>query len=201
MDSRQPEAGGTPLIDPLTGDTSSTSWPWWSAAHPEAADPFSLLPQAAGGVVPQTDARGSTDVLEQIKREAEAVLRDPDYVSAHAALPDSGAASTGTLPGKGDPGPLRPFAHKAASDGSLMDMLDVARHIDVLLGAPGSPDDQQFFAVAPAPDVLRLFAGDIVPTRRRDVAVPLTRREHHLISMDSAYRPAQAQTPESDHDA
>jgi hypothetical protein len=82
-----------------------------------------------------------------------------------------------------------------------MDMLDAEGHLDALIGTSAPLDGKQFYAIAPAPDVLRLFAGDIAPTPRREVTAPLTRREHHLISMDSAYRPAQAQRPGYDHDA
>lgn len=200
MDRRQPDEGAS-LDKPVTGDAGSVCWPWEGAAYPGAPDPFSLLQQTASSVLPQPVASESTGILERLKQEAEAVLRDPDYVSAHAADPDSGAASTGTLPTKVERSPLQPLAHEAASKGTLTDMLDVSGPVDTLFGAARSPDEQQFFAVAPAPDVLRLFAGDIVPMRRRDVAAPLTRREHHLISMDSAYRPGSAQTREADHDA
>jgi len=207
MNNRQPESEGTSVVDPVTRGASDVPLPWESSGQREAADPFALLMPAGGSAARLADAPEAheapeaNDVLERLKREAEAVLRDPDYVSAHAAHMSSGAASTWALPTEGDPSPLQTLAREAASDDSLMDMLDAAGHINALIGAPESRGDQQLFTIAQAPDVLRLFAGDIVPTRRRDVTAPLTRREHHLVSMDSAYRPAQAQTPEPEHDA
>lgn len=183
---------------------SDTPWPRdaLGGMPPGTVDPFSMLRPAAGERTAQAAAPDPTDVIEQLKREAEAALRDPDYVSAHLEA-STGAASV--VPATVTRNPLQMLAHEGNHAGSLMDMLATAGHANALIASPQAVDGHQLFAIPPAPDVLWLFAGDIVPTRRRDVAAPLTRREHHLVSMDSAYRPAQTQaqtqTPEPDHDA
>ncbi|AJG18133.1 hypothetical protein RR42_m0721 [Cupriavidus basilensis] len=173
--------------------------------HPGTADPFSVLRPAAGERAAQAAAPDRTDVIEQLKRQAEAALRDPDYVSTHAEASTGAASAVSAVPAQIARNPLQMLAREAGDAHSLMDMLATASHANTLIGSPQTQDDHPFFVIPPAPDVLWLFAGDIVPTRRRDVAAPLTRREHHLISMDSAYRPAQAQTqtqtPEPDPDA
>ncbi|MGO4156931.1 TagK domain-containing protein [Cupriavidus sp. YAF13] len=202
MSDSQTLPAGTGATAPGFDRDSDTPWSWdaLGGMHPGTADPFSVLRPAAGERTAQAAAPDRTDVIEQIKREAEAALRDPDYVSAHAEA-STGAASV--VPAQIARNPLQTLAREADDAHSLMDMLATAGHINALIGSPQPLDDHPLFVIPPAPDVLWLFAGDIVPTRRRDVAAPLTRREHHLISMDSAYRPAQAQaqTPEPDHGA
>lgn len=208
MSDSQPLPAGTGATDPGFDRDSDTPWPWdaLGGMHPGTADPFSVLRPAAGERTAQTAAPDRTNVLEHLKREAEAALRDPDYVSADLEA-STGAASV--VPAEIARNPLQRLAREADHTHSLMDMLATAGHINALIGSPQTLDDPPLFVIPPAPDVLWLFAGDIVPTRRRDVAAPLTRREHHLISMDSAYRPAQAQTqtqtqtqkPEPDHGA
>ncbi|NUA32254.1 TagK domain-containing protein [Cupriavidus basilensis] len=179
---------------------SDTPWPWdaLGGMPPGTADPFSMLRPAAGEHTAQAAAPDRTDVIELLKREAEAALRDPDYVSAYL---EAGTGAASDVPAAVARNPLQMRSREGNHAGSLMDMLATAGHTNTLIGSQQAEDDHQFFAIPPAPDVLWLFAGDIVPARRRDVAAPLTRREHHLVSMDSAYRPAQTQTPEPDHDA
>ncbi|MHA7679294.1 TagK domain-containing protein [Cupriavidus sp. PET2-C1] len=204
MSDSQTLPAGTGATTPGFDRDSDTPWPWdaLGGMHPGTADPFSVLRPAAGERTAQAAAPDRTDVIEQLKREAEAALRDPDYVSAHLEA-TTGAASG--VPAEIARNPLQTLAREADDAHSLMDMLATAGHINALIDSPQPLDDHPLFVIPPAPDVLWLFAGDIVPTRRRDVAAPLTRREHHLISMDSAYRPAQAQaqaqTPEPDHGA
>ncbi|MDR3455777.1 MAG: TagK domain-containing protein [Rhodoferax sp.] len=208
MSDSQTVPAGTGATAPGFDRDSDTPWPWdaLGGMHPGTADPFSLLKPAAGERTAQTAAPDRTDVLEQLKREAEAALRDPDYLSAH---PEATTGAASVVPAQTAQNPLQRLAREADHAHSLMDMLATAGHINALIGSPQTLDDYPFFVMPPAPDVLWLFAGDIVPTRRRGVAAPLTRREHHLVSMDSAYRPAQAQTqtqtqtqkPEPDHGA
>lgn len=182
-------------------EPATSPWDALGSAQTEPADPFSLVTPAGSAPLrePTPAAPGGTlDALEQLKREAEAVLRDPDYVGMHAG---AGHAGTWAPPAEADPQPLRTLAHEASGADGLMDLLDGAGRIDAVLGPLEPVDRHQFFADAHTPDVLRLFAGNIVPTRRRDVSATLTRREHHLVSMDSAYRPVPAQTQEPDHEA
>ncbi|EON19558.1 hypothetical protein C265_11886 [Cupriavidus sp. GA3-3] len=183
----------------LDGD-SNAPWPWdaLGGTQPDGADPFSLVKPAGGAGTTAAAGPEPADVLDQLKREAEAALRDPNYVSAHAS---SNAASTAPIPAEGEPKPLQTLAREANHADSLMDMLDTAGHIDSLIGSRESLEEHELFSTPAAPDVLSLFAGDIAPTRRRDVTALLTRREHHLVSMDSAYRPAPALPPDPGHDA
>ncbi|SCU75138.1 conserved hypothetical protein [Cupriavidus necator] len=182
------------------GGHSNAPWPWdaLGGPQPDAADPFSLVKPAAGAGTTEAAAPDPADVLDRLKCDAEAALRDPNYVSAHTGF---NATSTAPIPAEGDRKPLQTLAREANHADSLMDMLDTAGHIDSLIGSGESLEGHELFSTPAAPDVLWLFAGDIAPTRRRDVTAPLTRREHHLVSMDSAYRPAPALTPDPDHDA
>ncbi|SPA29043.1 conserved hypothetical protein [Cupriavidus taiwanensis] len=184
------------------GGGGNTPWPWdaLGGSQPDGADPFSRV-KPAGGAGKTTAAAAApdpADVLDQLKREAEVALRDPNYVSAYA---NANATSTARIPAEGDPKPLQTLAQEANHADSLMDMLDTADHIDSLIGSRESLDEHELFATPAAPDVLWQFTGDIAPTRRRDVTAQLTRREHHLVSMDSAFRPAPALKPDPDHDA
>ncbi|MCY1292808.1 hypothetical protein D9M68_264600 [compost metagenome] len=176
---------------------------WHALGHSPADkdDPFSLLDPTVRTTPAEpvgTALAEPVDVLEQLQREAEAALRDPNYVSAHAV---SVAAADEFTPNTPDPDPLHALARAGRGKDSLLELLDGPASIEGLTEPLESLDGHELFAVRPAPDVLRLFAGDIVPTRQRDIAAPLTRREHHLVSMDSAYRPVQAQAQESGHDA
>ncbi|AOY90880.1 hypothetical protein BKK79_02910 [Cupriavidus sp. USMAA2-4] len=184
------------------GQTSAGEGDLWHLVGSSLADensPFSLLDPAAGPRCTgpaRSEPAESVDILELLMYEAESVLQDPNYVSMHtatvAALHEP--APTGSGP---DPRPSRePTGHDKRS---LLELLEGPASISGLSEPLDDLDGLALFAAAPAPDVLRLFAGGIVPTRVRDVASPLSRREHHLVSMDSAYRPAPAQAP--GHDA
>ncbi|MFJ4293199.1 TagK domain-containing protein [Cupriavidus sp. NPDC089707] len=199
MSDWQTRRAGTDPVKLEFEGASSAFWPGdaFGGTRPDDADPFSLVRPASSERTADAAADPS-DVLEQLKREAEAALRDPNYVNTQAEAITGSAAE---VPVEVDANPLRTLARRANHADTLMDMLDVAGHIDALIGPVESLDEHQLFSVAPAPDVLWLFAGDIAPTGRRDLSAPLTRREHHLVSMDSAYHPAQAQMPEPDHDA
>lgn len=191
-----PSHGASLDIEP-----ASPPWDALGGAQMEPSDPFSLLMPAGSTPLrePMPEAPGGTlDALEQLKREAESALRDPDYVGTQARADHAG---TWALPAEADPHPLRTLAHEASGADGLMDLLHGAGRIDAVFGPLEPVDRHQFFAIARSPDVLRLFAGDIVPTRRCDVSAALTRREHHLVSMDSAYRPVPAQTSGPDHEA
>lgn len=165
--------------------------------HPQsdADDPFALLSPAgrttSSGPVARTPAE-PVDVLAQLQREAEAALRDPGYVSTHAMAVTVTAEPVAT---QTDADPFRSLTRVGQGKDSLLELLDGPASINGLAEPLGSLDVHELFALPPAPDVLRLFAGDIVPARRQDITAPLTRREHHLVSMDSAYRPAQVQEP------
>lgn len=141
-----------------------------------------------------------SDALARLMLEAEAVLRDPDYVSGYDALHDAGTEAHAPLAGY-DPNPLQTLARETASTDRLMDMLDVAGHIDACIGAADAADDCKLLALAREPDVLRLFAGDIGCAQGRAATAGLTRREHHLVSMDSAYCPEREQVPDHEQDA
>lgn len=167
----------------------------------DESDPFSLLDPTTRTTPAEpvdTALAEPVDVLEQLQREAEAALRDPNFVSAHGMTVATADEFTPTTP---DPDPLHALARAGRGNDSLLELLDGPASMEGLTEPLESLDCHELFAVRPAPDVLRLFAGDIVPTRQRDIAAPLTRREHHLVSMDSAYRPVQAQAQESGHDA
>ncbi|WP_254601883.1 TagK domain-containing protein [Cupriavidus taiwanensis] len=186
-------------VDTRPGGDSAPPWPSDApgATQPATADPYALVKPA--GACADTDAAAAdpADVLDQLKREAEAALRDPDYVSAHAGF---AAPTAGPVPvlAEGDAKPLQTPAREANHGDSLLDMLATAGHIDSLLGARATLEDHELFSMPAVPDVLWLFAGDMAPARRRGVTARLTRREHHLVSMDSAYRPAPASAPGRD---
>lgn len=181
--------------------SASDSGVWDMLGHrqPGAGDPFSGLSPL--GWSTSTEPVGnapanSADVLDQLRREAEMALRDPDYVSAHTTAVSTRAEPVST---QASADPLRSLANTEQRQGSLFELLDGPGDLLGVAERFVSLDDHDLFTPSRAPDVLSLFAGDIAPRRSRDISAPLTRREHHLVSMDSAYRPAQAQ--ESDHDA
>jgi len=165
----------------------------------DTENPFSSL--SSGGATTSAESLGSAptdsmDVLEQLRLEAAAALRDPNYISAYARAVAAAVEPRST---QTDVDPLRPPTRAGQVTDSLLELLDGPDSISRLAEPFQSLDNHELFALPPAPDVLRLFAGDIVPTQRQEVTALLTRREHHLLSMDSAYRPSQAQ--EAQHDA
>lgn len=167
----------------------------------EERDSFSLL-DAAARTMPtallHSASAGQPDVLDLLRQEAEAALRDPNYVSVHAMAV---SAMNEPVPTSSSPEPLHVLPRAGLGNGSLLELLDGDAKTEGLTEPLESLDGHELFAVRPAPDVLRIFAGNIAPIRQQGIAAPLTRREHHLVSMDSAYRPAQAQTPEVDREA
>lgn len=163
---------------------------------PELSDPFALLSSAACSTTtsqPDAGADAPVDVLEQLKREAEAALRDPNYVSEYwspVAAPVEPEATQSALD------PLHSLVTAGHCHSSLLELLEGSASINRLTDPIESLESHELFSVERAPDVLRLFAGDIVSIRPQDVAAPLARREHHLVSMDSAYRLAHAEGAE-----
>lgn len=184
----------------LTSVSEGDIWHLLADSQPDADDPFALLSPV--GRTPLAEPAVDTltepvDVLAQLQHEAQAVLRDPNYVSTHAITGRASAAKS--VRTASDPDPFRSLARAGQGKEGLHDMLDGSASIDGLVGPLESPDSPELFAVPHSPDVLRLFAGDIAPNQRQGLIAPLTRREHHLISMDSACRPAHVQ--ESGHDS
>jgi len=206
MSDWQHRPAGAPQGQPGTGPENDNLWPRdaLNAAGPDATDPFSSVRPIGGGLThayasaPVGEPTDPLDPLDPLKREAEAALRDPAYVSAYArSRPGAARAVAAEL----DPQPAQTLTSQAGSAASLFDMLDGSNREAAMFGPLAPVEAHPFFAVPHAPDVLRLFAGDIVPPQRRAVAAPLTRREHHLVSMDSAFRPAPAQAQERGDDA
>jgi len=171
-------------------------WPIICNAQPGANDLFSLLSPAGRATSTEPIVESPSDpidVLEQLQREAEDALRDPNHVSTYAIAVAVSAepASAETVADS-----LQALADAAQGKDNLLELLDDPASIDGLAEPLESLDVHELFAFSPAADVLQMFAGDIVPTRRQDIAPPLARREHHLVSMDSAFRPAHAQETE-----
>jgi len=186
---------GSSSSEPASASDSDI-WPIIGNARPGANDLFSLLSPAGRATLSEPIAESPSDpidVLEQLRREAETALRDPNYVSTHAKTVAVSAepASAETVADS-----LQALADAAQGKDNLLELLNDPASIDELAEPLESLDVHELFATPPAADVLQIFAGDIVPTRRQDIAPPLARREHHLVSMDSAFRPAQAQEAE-----
>lgn len=189
---KPPMGSGSPVQASVS---DSEIWNWLGHSQSDADDPFSLLSPAGRTTLTEPVIKAPTepvDVLEKLQREAEAALRDPNYVSAHAMAVTASAESVST---KADADPFQSLTHAGQGRDSLLELLDGQASINGLAEPLESLDGHELFKLPPAPDVLRLFAGDIVPMRRQGIAAPLSRREHHLVSMDSAYRPAPAQEP------
>lgn len=196
MGDRQPQLPKGGILDDLvpTGDTGNRAR--------DSGDPFSALRHGRSGAsslfVPGAPVE-PVDALAQLSREAAAVLRNPELANtcAHLGSPRGDAAADISARNARDRVP----AGTSSENESLLDMLASTAHIDSLIGSLEPLDTQQLFALLSTPDVLRLFAGDIVVPERRGITAALTRREHHLVSMDSTYQPALAQSEESDaHD-
>ena len=163
-----------------------------------ADDLFSILRANSAAPVPALPdaAAESTDVLALLSREAAAVLRNPELAKANWHL----ASPKGELvqPAGHTDDPMA--AGASAKDANLLDLLAGPARIESLIGGPDSLVAPLFAAPA-MPDVLHLFAGDIPIPERRGITAALTKREHHLVSMDSAYHPAPAQPQEpNSHD-
>ncbi|MGH9916897.1 MAG: TagK domain-containing protein, partial [Pyrinomonadaceae bacterium] len=160
-------------------------------------DPFAILKAGTGtaatGKTPAGPA-AENDILAQLIAESEAVLRNPDHVGAHASPGDAVQSSPATT--RAEPGSLHALAAQAGP-GSLRDMVAGELTIEALIGPPGELDALQSLVLPARQDVLRLFAGDIPPAQGSEIATPLVQREHHLLSMNSAYRAAQAAIPQA----
>lgn len=210
-----PQPEGTAYPQPPSMADFDPEGPVWGA-QPDPADLIFLVTPIGGdrasatsGVAspasPATPEQATTeDVLELLRREAESVLRDPNYVSNYATGTVPVARAARDLAAGSDPQPLQTLMREAAAadnhTSSLMEMLDSSASIPALFTHLEPVDEFQFFTIPPAPDVLRLFAGDIVPTQARRITASLSLREHHRISMNSACHPALAQTPTPDRD-
>lgn len=158
-----------------------------------ADDPFALLRHSGTPTrhLPSQDVRDAVvDPLAQLQREAEAVLRNPELASTYhqSALVERSTA----LPEADTPANY-PGGGADAEAASLLDLLSGPAGINDLIGTMDSLDTRRLLTPPTTPDVLQLFAGDIVTHQRHGMTATLTRREHHLVSMDSAYLPA-AQT-------
>ncbi|WP_416048472.1 TagK domain-containing protein [Cupriavidus basilensis] len=174
-------------IGDATGETRS---PQAAEQTPStsAPDPFAMLGPARSEPKPAqaTDAERD-DVLDALIQESEAALRDPNYVS-----PFSQPLTGRSAPAIAAEPQFDALAADFGAGSSLLQALAGRLPINTLIGPLGDLEALELPAASASDDVLWLFAGDIVPTRRRDVTAELTRREHHLVSMDSAYRPALA---------
>ncbi|GAA0811871.1 hypothetical protein GCM10009079_05220 [Ralstonia mannitolilytica] len=187
---RHPSAGG--ILDDLVPTSEAR------LCEPGANDPFSILrPHWATPLPAVTDAATeSTDVLDLLSREADAVLRNPELANANWHL----ASPKGELAQPAGHTDDQMAAGASAKDVSLQDLLARPARIESLIGGPDSLDTPLFAAPA-MPDVLHLFAGDISIPERRGITAALTKREHHLVAMDSAYHPAPEQQQEpTSHD-
>ena len=190
MDDRKLDHEGNSILDalalPAHGD--------WAQG---ADDPFSILRRTDNALhytAPLATPDEYMDPLEELQREAEAVLRNPESVNTYrqsafaelpAAIPDTSAQSKHL------------WASTDANAGSLLDLLAGPVGINHLIGTLDSLDTRQLLMPPTTPDVLQLFAGNLAASQRRSMTAELTRREHHLVSMDSAYLPA-AQTDEAE---
>lgn len=199
MGEQQFPAAQHSILDDLVPTDNTSGW------VPGAGDAFSILRRTGGMELtqsPPTTASGPENVLMQLSREADAVLRNPGVSNAyyqHQAPPRSdGAIANSADATSADP---LQVGTQPATD-SLLDMLIGQPRIESLIGDTGNfTDSHTLFASPPVPDVLHLFAGDIEIAKRRGITAALTRREHHLVSMDSAYLPATTYQQESDtHD-
>ncbi|MCO5411088.1 TagK domain-containing protein [Ralstonia mojiangensis] len=184
MSNQQCHSSTGGILDDLV-PTSEAS-PWKACVD----DPFSTLRANSATPLPTLPnaAIESIDVLALLSREAAAVLRNPERAMAnwHLASPKNKLVQ----PAGHTDDPMA--AGASAQDASLLDLLVGPARIESLIAGPDSLDSALFAAPA-MPDVLHLFAGDIPIPERRGITAPLTKREHHLVSMDSAYHPAPAQ--------
>jgi hypothetical protein len=195
--------GDRPLPPPTSGIlddlVSIEDNPGWSA---DAGDPFSLL-RRSGNTLPlpslPTTSDEPADALMLLSREAEAVLRNPALANTYQQHLEPLELGTARPASETTADPLQ--TDKGTQGGSLLDLLVTPSRISDLIGAHETLDAQQVLGTPPMPDVLHLFAGDILIAERRGITAELTRREHHLVSMDSAYLPATTHQQESDtHD-
>ncbi|CAJ0683464.1 hypothetical protein LMG18102_00005 [Ralstonia mannitolilytica] len=183
-----------PSTDGILDDLIPSSGPpAWEAS---ADGPFAALRinSATARFARASAALEPDDVLRKLSREAEIALQNPE-LAAKASAPLAPPKGVGDM----DSPPARTLSGLSAdgSTGTLLDMLAGAASIENLIGDEDSLDSHHVLAKPSTPDVLHLFAGNIVVAERRGITAALTKREHHLISMDSAYLPVTAQPPES----
>lgn len=191
MDDRKLDHEGNAILDALAPSARKD----WAQG---AGDPFSML-RHTGNAMSDAASRdkraASTDALEQLQREAEAVLRNPELASTYVPL-EAPRGDKASAMAAADRSSLT--AHALPESGTLLDMFTGPARVDNLIGSLESLDAQQLLSRPPMPDVLQLFAGDIAPLERRRLTAALTRREHHLVSMDSSYQPAPSPAYPSD---
>jgi hypothetical protein len=153
-------------------------------------DPFALL-RHTGTPMPHLPSQevqdAMLDPLAQLQREAEAVLRNPELTSTYR---QSALVERSTALPEADTPSKHPWAGTDGDAGSLLDLLSGPSGINDLIGTMDSLDTRRLLTPPTTPDVLLLFAGDIGTHQRHGMTAALTRREHHLVSMDSAYLPA-----------
>jgi hypothetical protein len=172
------------ILDDLVSANSSMGW------TQDADDSFSVLRNTGNAspyAAPVSALDANMDPLEQLQHEAEAVLRNPE--SASSFRQSTLAERPPAMP-EGDAQSQHQSAGTDAETGSLLDLLAGPAGINDLIGTMDSLDTHRLLLPPTTPDVLQLFAGDIVMHQRHGMTAALTRREHHLVSMDSAYLPA-----------
>ncbi|WP_322015190.1 TagK domain-containing protein [Paraburkholderia sp. J12] len=81
--------------------------------------------------------------------------------------------------------PFADLANHPDSEASVFDLLTKGRNIDTLLGSLDAFDAGQIFEAEKHHDILTLLAPRGIAARRGAHAAPLSREEHHMISMDS----------------
>jgi hypothetical protein len=151
----------------------------------------SLVRHAADASQPLA-ALDASDVLAQLAVEYREALMSVGQEPKRLKRLGDGCAS-GPLP----PDPLRPNT-PTTSAVCLFDDLLGPRRIDRVLDGLDSFGAQQLFTPPPRHEILRLFAGRNLQTRRTGQFALLARQEHHASSMDSCLAMPEIATNMSD---
>lgn len=135
--------------------------------------------QAEGGCIPSAVG----DLIDSLQRQYWQALIDPSVVFATGVWLSREEASDLVLPQATEPESVQGDA------GSMEEWLGGRMSIDAAFGPLGPNENLDLISDRPVPEILRLFAPPeyhaAEARRSPDLPPPLTRREHHMLSVDS----------------
>ena len=193
------DLAGTPVARPVSVETGRAAEDPFSVLGMDAAlspvpeDPWLALlgsdpgPRASvsgpawAGQPPDQSAQSALPLLDQLHEEFVRAVRDP------AGLPGTWDWAETAHDQPGQAHSFEALCEEARPFALLRDILEPRQDIDMLIDQFPSVGEDDLLALDGEPDVLRLFAPELVAGLAPGVP-DLTRREHHALAADSAVR-------------
>jgi hypothetical protein len=173
-------------------------------------DLFSVLPpqigqQTLAGSAGHGERETQDDLIRTLTYESAFVIEAPapavtaptverDVCSAPPIQQDAEASGAGSCRphlDAADPGSHEVDTWHPAPHGEVVVSIERAASVAKLFGPLDDQELAPLAATLPPTDVLALFTTQRAEPPKRQIMSALTRREHHLVAMDSAYIPAQ----------